>query len=252
MKTSLPSTVVGYTGPTALPGQTGTIRAVFSGLVNPSNNTKTGPMVQVWYIPELPNGVGAVSLVHAPGLSDSVCGTCPLRPSVGGGCYVSPHAGLGVIVRALPALPELSQEELIRAVRGKLLRFGAFGDPCAVPRKWYDPILTVALGWTGYTHAWRDVSSDEWGFLMASVESEAEHREAVSRGWRTFRAMPKGGEPLPSERVCPASVNAYVTCSTCRACSGTGTARTQHAPSIAIEVHGRLWRRFPSEPTQPE
>ena len=66
--------VVLYRGPSRLDGAP--IVVVATGLQRPSENEKTGPMVQTWI---LRSDEHPVSAVHS-GADASICGDCPLRP----------------------------------------------------------------------------------------------------------------------------------------------------------------------------
>jgi len=92
-------------------------------------------------------------------------------------------------------------------------------------------------GRTGYTHQWRTASSLA-RLCMASVDSEAEAREAQALGWRTFRVrLPAhaGRDDGLREARCPASAEAgkKLSCAQCLACGG-GNRRG----SIVIDAHG--------------
>ena len=147
------------------------------------------------------------------------------------------------------------RSELVEAIRARGIRWGAYGDPGAVPtdlvRRW------SRFGrWTGYTHAWRRRPSlRPW--LMASVDSEAEALEASSRGWRTFRVehdRTRELEPLEGELVCPASDEAgkRTTCDRCGLCNGHGGSVAHSPASYRASVQGlELWRgpsRFDGSP----
>lgn len=125
---------------------------------------------------------------------------------------------------------------------GRMVRFGAYGDPAAAPSDIWGRIANFAAGWTGYTHQWR-TAEDLKPYCMASVDTAAEAVSAQQQGWRTFRVTAPAGEVdaqlsrLLRESVCPASEEAgrKVTCLDCRACGGTATGRRG---SITIQAHG--------------
>ena len=74
-----------------------------------------------------------------------------------------------------------------------MLRLGCYGDPVAAPYSVWAPLVRVASGHTGYTHQWHDKRFWRFrAFLMASVETLDDARQAQSLGWRTFRSAPKG------------------------------------------------------------
>jgi hypothetical protein len=63
-----------YRGPSAFNGKP--IKVVVTGTKHPSNNPKTGPMLQVWILPDGDD---------PPNKQVSICGTCPIRKA----CYVN-------------------------------------------------------------------------------------------------------------------------------------------------------------------
>jgi hypothetical protein len=127
---------------------------------------------------------------------------------------------------------------LRRTTAGRVVRFGAYGDPAALPRPVLDAIVgSGAVGWTGYSAQWRE------GFaladlVMASVQNTADAAEAIAMGWRTFRVTAAAEPRAAGTMVCPASTEAghKLTCEECRACSGRGEGRaTAH---VQIAAHG--------------
>ena len=68
------STVEIWRGPSPLNGDA--IVMLMTGLGRPSENSKTGPMVQTYIIPQAMAPILAVK----SGADESVCGTCPMRP----------------------------------------------------------------------------------------------------------------------------------------------------------------------------
>ncbi len=135
---------------------------------------------------------------------------------------------------------------LHEAIEARGIRFGAYGDPAAVPSSLWRNLARFGR-WTGYTHQWRRRPSLR-GLLMASVDSVDEAREARARGWRTFRVEHDRGAELELERgetLCPASIEAgkRTTCDRCGLCNGVG-ASVPHRPSrFRARVQGfELWR----------
>ena len=121
--------------------------------------------------------------------------------------------------------PVIPEAELPGLFEGLMVRIGAYGDGAAVPARIWHLILSRAIGRTGYTHQWRDPRFQYLqAYTMASVDSEAEAREAWAMGWRTFRVAPAvGWAKLEGEGLCPASFEAgkRVQCDGCKLCSGT-------------------------------
>ena len=79
-----------YSGPSKLDGQP--IVAIATGLDSPTENNKTGDMIQVWILLQSMAPHHAVAM----GADSSVCGNCSKRRGKGGDCYVIPfQAPLG-------------------------------------------------------------------------------------------------------------------------------------------------------------
>lgn len=221
-----------YEGPSRLDGEP--IVAIATGLDRPSANSKTGHMIQTWIL----RSDQHPSMAVRSGADVSVCGTCPHRSAASGGwgsCYVRvPQAPAGVwraYERGSYARATTPRER--REIgRGRLIRLGAYGDPGAVPLAVWRDLLRYASGWTGYTHAWRSRPGLRT-YLMASVDSPEEGRDARARGWRTFRVTPRDGAPGPGEISCPAEAG-LTTCDRCQLCRGTSV----RARSITIRAHG--------------
>jgi hypothetical protein len=191
-------------------------------------------MVQVWI---LRSDQGPIEAVKTGG-DDAICGDCKLRGVDGRdrACYVQWFRAPVNIYRSHKL--EWGVEQFARAVAGKQLRLGAYGDPVAVPVNIWASVLDRAAGWTGYTHQWRWCASEFKRFLMASVDTLDEHRDATARGWRTFRVRSDESDPLlASEVACPASdeMNNRTTCARCSLCRGYA----RPAKNVAIIAHGQ-------------
>jgi len=209
------------------------IMAVATGLSRPSENRKTGAMIQVWIM----RSDMAPHTAQKYGADASICGACPLRSN---GCYVTTvHAPLAVFREyELGRYPSLSPAGVghLSSKRGLPLRIGAYGDPAAVPMDVWSRATQAAQEWTGYTHFWRDYPGlRRW--CIASVESERDAKEAQALGWRTFRIRSQGATVLFGEQECLYS-KAGVPCSACKLCNGAGL-----ASSITIEGHGPLRKK---------
>ena len=229
------------------------IIGIVTGTRSRSSNPKTGDMLQTWILRADMHPVEAL----ATGADASICGECPYRPhgSPAPGkrygrrlCYVNPM-GPSAIYRAWVdgKYPSASADDMRALVKGRAVRLGSYGDPCAISRcrwTWIDS----ASGRTGYTHRWRhmermpvDDMATWWrSHIMASVDSESERREASALGWRTFRPLFRGEERSAAEIQCPAAPEsgARTTCADCRLCAGSMADRSRPIPSIAIDIHG--------------
>src|SRR5262245_15632024 len=201
---------------------------IANGFIRPSENIKTGPMIQVWILARGQKPTEA----KKSGLDWVVCGDCALRNA----CYVNlgqgPNATYDAYLRGnYPALTDYS------VFAGRQVRFGAYGDPTHIPLRIIRKIARQAAGWTGYTHQWKNTRKSAYSaFLMASVESVAGMQAAQAAGWRTFRVTPVGQlSAIPGEVVC-VNTTTGKTCAECGLCNGT----TTRAKSIVIEAHGAM------------
>lgn len=223
-----------WRGPSLLDGAP--IAVVITGFSQPSENEKTGQMLQSWILRSDLDPRDA----HAAGLDRSVCGDCPWRD---GACYVNlttggPRAVYAALRRG--TYPDFVPRQHLRLLSGRLLRVGSYGDPAATPFLRWLTLFGVVDGWTGYTHQHAERGCDpRWKhFLMASVETAAGRLDAKERGWRTFRLRPPGTPLLPGEIDCPASALSghRRTCATCLACRGV--LPSDRAADVSIEFHG--------------
>lgn len=221
--------LVAWEGPSQFDGTP--IVVIIIGVNVASSNPKTGDMIQAYIIPadEIPR-----EAIQTGG-DRSVCGDCKQRPSKGGKCYVTVAFGPGYIWRYYREhrYPKFTPDAAAELIRGATMRFGAWGDPAAVPLEVWTPMLEALNGYTGYTHAWQDLGP-EWQWLTASVDSETEHFRAQRRGWRPFRVRPPGAPLLEGELECLADSHG-VTCLACQGCNGNAGAGR---PSFAIVEHG--------------
>ena len=228
--------VVLYEGPSQLPGQSGNIVVIATGTRRPSQNEKTGDMLQVWIMAQGEEPTAAIK----SGADSAVCGGCKHRRGQGGGCYVVPHQGPLTVYRswAKGRYPKLTEAATRRLLAGAHIRFGAYGDPAAVPPHILVPLMAGAKRRTGYTHQWHkagvEVESVGWlkPWIMASADTPGEVALAHSLGWRTFRTTLPGEAGLPGEVVCLADSEARP-CAACGLCNGGDRGK-----NIRIEVHG--------------
>ena len=235
-----PRGLVLYHGPSEIDGE-----PIVSIATLHSENRKTGPMVQVWF---LRADVNPVVAIHT-GADRSVCGSCPLRGHLKQELFSGHHLGIGEhprttcrgracyvqVDRASKSIwfawrrgnyPYISPANA-SYVTGRYVRLGAYGDPAAVPLESLLPILNQAAGHTGYTHQWR-VAKHLRPWVNASTHTEDESREAISLGWRVFQTADK----LPAGlKWCPAD---RMQCHACRACRGSS------GRNMAIKPHGGI------------
>jgi len=253
-----------WRGPSALDGQeivviaTG-IPARRSRMSGRSTNRKTGKMAQIWIFRTDMSPLAAT----VSGADASVCGGCALRPLLAklAGlpttgprkkvCYLTMQlrAGRGpsTVHKAFRAgrYRDAVAEDIEALERGAV-RWGAYGDPLAIPQEAlvahpFLARLVRAPRRTGYTHRWAELPPETaaWAqtWLMASCETEAQALTAQAAGWRTFRSRSKGAPLLSSERGCPAAKEngEKLTCATCRQCDGTE--RGARRPSFSLYLH---------------
>src|SRR5690349_13631841 len=116
-------------------------------------------MVQTWILRADRDPLAA----SQAGLDGSVCGDCPHRWSLDGGCYVNLGQAPVSVWRAWKR-GAYSGDERTALVNtalatGTPLRIGSYGDPMAVPASVWTDLLDIARAsgratWTGYTHRW--------------------------------------------------------------------------------------------------
>lgn len=237
----VPRGLVLYHGPSALGAGKGKVVVVITGLTDEITNEKTGDMLQVYIMPANARPGQAVR----SGADAVACGDCKHRPFRGGVCYVNVGWGPSMVYRAWRAgnvYEECYEPAAAAAVlAGSTVRFGAWGDPAAVPLNVWEPLLGSLRAYTGYTHQWRNLGV-EWQWLMASVDSMRERREAKAAGWRTFRVKEPEEELDVKEHLCLASERG-IPCSKCRGCDGNASGRQL---DFAIDYHGpdgaNAWR----------
>ena len=199
-----------------------------------SKNIKTGNMASMWIL----NADMTPTQASKEGKDESVCGDCKHRAVNKGACYVTLfHAPLQVYKSYKKGNYPIANDMTI--FEGMKVRFGAYGDPSAIPTQILASIKAVVKNNTSYTHQWKQGDKILKQVSMASVDSIAEQKQAVSEGWRTFRVTSDLSDKLPNEIVCPNTTKA-IQCADCGLCSGTST----RARNIVIEVHGAKKKKF--------
>lgn len=221
---------------------------IAAGLKSNSTNTKTGGMIQIYILHRTINPLEAIKT----GDDEAICGNCPHRgvPTEIDGiikmlkrrCYVqvgkAPNGMHKAYVKGRYRKVEISEYPALFG--GRLVRFGAYGDPVYIPLDIIEAITAVCLDWTGYTHQWRDAQYAAYkAYVMASCDNERDAIDAAIAGWRMFRVRAKNAPVLPGEIVCPASVEAgkRTTCEKCRLCNGTKYGPADKRKNIVIIDH---------------
>lgn len=202
-----------------------------SGFQLPSQNEKTGDMVQVSYFVRHTPPLEALR----SGKDSTVCGDCPLRGDI---CYVQLEQGVGNTWQSwndgkvLDAVE--ADYEYLKSVE---VRYGAYGDPASVPfdisSEWHGSV------WTGYTHAWRYCDQRYSTLLHASVEDKDGYVLAKTMGWESYRIIEDEDERMDTEVMCLNHTNPEIQCVECGLCSGTSTRARR---DIANKVHGTKYK----------
>lgn len=226
----LKDSVVIYKGISLLDNET-PIMVVMNGYNKDSQNTKTGPLVQIYILPIdiLPKDA------YFEG-SPSVCGDCKYNGN--NGCYVN-WANIRPIWNSARSQNPVSREITKEITRGLRIRVGAAGDPAAVPSSFWEDILSTCDTFTGYTHQWHNPEFASLSRLfVASTDSNEETKQANEKGFSCFEVF--DNEP-PSDKsiLCLATDETKTkdglpfSCSTCMLCNGKGKGKNIH-----VQLHG--------------
>ena len=234
-----------WVGPSEVDGKV--IVLLATCLVSPSDNTKTGPMVQllIMLVDEPPHE--AVKSGH----DKSVCGDCPARggPTWKNWCYVLVWQSILKIWKAFKrgAYPKGSVEDLIASrwsVRG-----GAYANHSSVPfeenEKIFSALRAAGKKWTLYEHDWRNCDQRLAKWAMASCETLSDAKEARRMGWRPYWAcLPEDIRAAKEEALleCPFRLDDPTTpqCADCGLCNGKK--EEDYRPGIFVPVHGANYK----------
>jgi hypothetical protein len=227
-----------------------------------SRNSKTGDMVQTYIIRSDMRPADANRL----GADFAICGDCIHRGTPDAtkpdglannrSCYVEMR-GVTAMYKAYRrgSYEDISNhpEAIAKLARGRKVRLGAYGDPAVVDSRLWDNLLKDATGSTGYTHQLNQPKADiRTDLFMISADTMYDGLMAWKNKTRTFRVIHSIKQLAPNEIICPATPEAKntkpTTCEACRLCEGT-TDKTQHAPSIAVIVHGAGKKHFRTNTT---
>lgn len=233
-----------YKGPSEI--DESPIVAIATGLITGADNSKTGPMVQIYF---LRSDMNPLVAVHT-GEDKSICGDCRHRgtvitdpetgnrKNVGRSCYVTLMHGPRVVYDAFRRgiYPDVPLDQARKLLAGKTVRLGAYGDPASVPFSVLERALDKVTRMSGYTHLWRQFPKLS-AFCMASCDTPEEREEAKALGFRVYRVRAAGEPVLKGEGQCPASneMGKAVQCAQCLLCGGN---RTKAKADITIRVHG--------------
>jgi hypothetical protein len=230
------------------------IFAVVTGLETGGKNTKIGKMAAVYILRADMSPMQA----SQTGADYAICGDCKHRGTVevrdgvhrnvGRSCYVTLFHGPRVVYKAYKdgVYPRAGLSVIAEAMRGALVRLGAYGDPAAVPLHVWQTVLAHVKDATGYTHQWRE-HPELAAYCMASCDTSQEREEAKRLGFRTFRIRTAEAPTLKGEGKCPASkeMGKVTQCNACMLCSGTSKG---HKSDITIVAHGPGAKHFNPEP----
>ena len=236
---------IAYEGPSEIDGAP--IVVIVNRIHQDSENEKTGALVQTFIIRSDVSPTDALKT----GDDASVCGDCVHRPSliaqaVAEGletgeapCYVNVGRSVRSVYEAYKRgrYTRADPATIARALAGKIVRLGTYGDPFAAPVRMWSQITRYAAGRRGYSHQWQHANFDvqAWApLVMASADNIEEAARANLMGMRVFRVS-MGVDNQPGETICPASIEGgrKSTCEKCSLCSGT----TIQARDVVIADH---------------
>lgn len=174
------------------------------------------------------------------GLDKAVCGDCKLRHYNNGACYVTLHHAPLAVWKSYHKGNYKQLNGDYSVFEGLNIRFGAYGDPYAIPLDILIQIKSRVKNNTSYTHQWKtEPNSVLKTMSMASADNLTEAKEAQSMGWRTFRVATMDSDIMKNEIVCP-NYTKGINCLDCGLCNGT----TIKAKNIVIPVHGTKKKKF--------
>jgi hypothetical protein len=191
-----------------------------------TSNKKTGAMVQVWILHQ------DIAPHHATKSGDdyAICGNCPHRHHTGGACYVLPFQAPLAVWTAYK-----NQTTPTVDLTGRQVRFGAYGDPAAVPFEAWRPFLEICDldGSTGYTHQIAHPKFDSRTAMFCQISADTPNQALYAQqlGFHTFRVAGDASKRMPGEIECLADAKG-LTCHECKLCDG-------NSKNIVITAHGQ-------------
>ena len=234
---------IAYEGPSLIDGAP---IVVIINKLDGSDNAKTGAIVQSFIIR---SDVAPTDALKT-GEDVSICGQCPHRPILAretgeAPCYVNVGRSVRAVYDAYKRgrYTKADAATIARALAGKIVRLGTYGDPFAAPVTMWAQVTRYAAGRRGYTHQWArpDFDASAWApLVMASADNVDEAARANLLGMRVFRVS-LGVDVQAGEAMCPASAEAgrKATCAKCTLCSGTSI----QARDIVISDHAAGHKR---------
>ena len=214
------------------------VRVVLSNYVRPSENIKTGPMLQVAIFTD----------EEWEAMAYEICGNCPhgkdaTEKGKRAACYVQWDRIKGAW-EASHSNRALTLRQGSDMCHGMKVRFGMAGDPMAVPLYVWKMLLSKAKGVTGYTHQWYrtmdpmcpDYFRGYETIFMASVDSPEQGVYATRHGWRWFAVQSDPsqdyGDATPCKALPETEGGKDLACSQCLLCGPIGK------KNIVIPAHG--------------
>ena len=144
-----------WEGISAIDGKTPVV-AIATDIKRKTKNKKLSKrgskIVQVWYLLQDVSPVDAVKT----GEDVAVCGDCKHRPINGGACYVITFQAPRAVWKSYKRGSYARWDGDASIFDGRTVRFGAWGDPAAIPVGTLDSIRDVAGKIMAYTHQWND------------------------------------------------------------------------------------------------
>ena len=127
-----------------------TVMVVVTGLRQSTSNEKTGDMLQSWILLKDTAPHHAVKT----GEDEAICGSCPLRPFLKASrpahlprpCYVKTYQAPRSVWQAHKDKPVTPLEQARDMMLGRAFRYGAYGDPAAVPQEAWAAVPTGGEG----------------------------------------------------------------------------------------------------------
>lgn len=229
---------IAYEGPSEIDGAP--IVVIVNRIDSDSENEKTGALVQTFI---LRSDVSPVEALKT-GADESICGDCEHRPITAtetgaAPCYVNVGRSVLAVFNAYKRgrYTKADPATIAKALAGKIVRLGTYGDPYAAPVRMWSQITRYAAGRRGYTHQWQHPKFDPaaWGpLVMASADNIDQAAKANLLGMRVFRVS-VGVDQQAGETICPASAEGgrKATCAKCTLCAGTSI----QARDIVIADH---------------
>ncbi len=226
-----PKGVILFEGQSVLDGQPIVAIATFK-----TSNEKTGNMIQTWIMrsdmtPQEASNQKADS---------SVCGMCPHRRSIGGGCYVTLHQAPRAVYTAYKKgnYPVYDADKHSQLFVKRALRLGSYGDIAALPFEVVKPLLHLVSSSTGYTHQIKhpNFQPEVLTACQVSADTEKQALKAQEQGYKTFRVKTPNMPVLEGEIECLSDTHG-ISCVDCGLCNGKQA-------NIVINVHGNLNKRF--------